>query len=128
MTTASFPTRRLLCGLLPGLALTLSGCGNAGDVSGAVRFNGKPLSAGRVTFTSPNRPGASAHAWIAEDGSYKVADCPSGPVKITVQTVGYRGGRPAGAAIPARYVDPATSGLDYIVKPGRQQHDIDLTP
>ena len=128
MTTASFPTRRLLCGLLPGLALTLPGCGSAGDVSGVARFNGKPLSAGRVTFINPSRPGASAYAWIDADGGYKVIDCPSGPVKITVQTVGYRGGRPGAAPIPARYADPGASGLDYIVKPGRQRYDIDLTP
>ena len=128
MTTVNFPTRRLFCGLLPGLALTLTGCGNSGAVSGAVRLNGKPLSSGRVTFTNPDKPGAAQYAWIGEDGSYKVTDCPPGPVQITVQTVGYRGARSAATPIPARYANPAASGLDYVVRPGRQQHDIDLTP
>ena len=125
---AIFSLPRPLGALAALLALALSGCGGKGEVSGKVRFNGAPLATGRVTFSCQNKPGASAFAMIGADGGYQIADCPSGPVQITVQTAGYRGARPAAAAIPGRYVDPAKSGLDYIVLPGRQQHDIDLAP
>jgi hypothetical protein len=141
MKTAWFPTIRLLGGLATLLTLTVSGCaGGTGEISGMVRFKGTPLSTGRVTFTSQNDPTVSVYSLIGKDGSYKVTDCPTGPVKIAVQTVvprsgqGLQGakmganGRPTPVTIPHRYVDPAKSDLDYVVTRGRQQHDIDLTP
>jgi hypothetical protein len=121
-------TARLLFPLTALTALALSGCGGKGEVSGKVRFNGAPLSTGRIMFISQDEPSVSAFSTISEDGGYKVADCPLGPVRITVQTLGYRGAHPGRAVIPARYVDPAKSGLDYTVKPGRQPHDVDLAP
>jgi hypothetical protein len=124
---------RLLGGLSAVLALLLPGCGGGkGEVSGKVRFNGTTLSGGRVTFTSQKDPGASAYSMILEDGSYKVRGCPTGPVKITVQTVGRGvkgpGGRPAALALPARYADPEKSDLEYNVRRGGQEHDIELKP
>jgi hypothetical protein len=119
------------------LALTLAGCGGGkGEVVGKVRFNGQALSAGRVTLVSATNPGAVAYSLILKDGTYKVTDCPSGPVRIAVQTVVPRSGRlavtksTAGGSlmVPVRYADPSTSGLEYTVRAGWQRHDIDLTP
>jgi hypothetical protein len=120
-------------------ALTLVGCGGRGDVSGTVRFNGKPLSTGRITFVGPDQRDG-VYSLILTDGSYKVTGCPAGPVKIAVQAVVPRSGpgqaapkpgtvrRPGALKIPTRYADPSTSGLDYTVNRGEQQHDIDLKP
>jgi hypothetical protein len=117
-------------GLAAVLALTLAGCGGKGDVSGTVRFNGKPLAGGQVTFVSPDtRDGV--HSLILADGSYQVTGCPAGPVKIAVQTGVPRSGpakRPASPRIPIRYADTSTSGLEYTVNRGEQQYDIDLEP
>jgi hypothetical protein len=134
--------RRHLPRLLGGLAvvLALAGCDGKGEISGKVRYNGKPLTAGRVTYTPQENPGAAVYSMILEDGSYKVADCPAGPARITVQTVVPRsskaqqgakpgpGGRPPRVTLPVRYADPATSGLDYTVRSGSQEYDIDLRP
>jgi hypothetical protein len=138
MKTAKHPATRLLWGPAAALALAPAGCGGTDEVSGTVRFNGKPLSKGRVTFVSQENPGASRYSLIAEDGSYKISGCPAGPVKITVQTVVPRSGGaapgtkpasgrpPAVPTIPARYADAGKSDLEYNVKWGPQTHDIDL--
>jgi hypothetical protein len=117
-------------GLAAVLTLTLAGCGGKGDVSGTVRFNGKPLAGGRVTFV-PSDKGDGVYSLILTDGSYKVTGCPAGPVKIAVQTAVPRSrpaARPASPKIPVRYVDASTSGVEYTVSAGQQQHDIDLKP
>ena len=120
--------------------MALSGCGGTGDVSGTVRFNGKPLPGGRVTFTSLEKTAKYAFAPIREDGSYTIENCPTGPVRITVQAVVPRsgavprgakpgpGGRSAPVLLPVRYADPEKSGLDYVVSRGEQLHDIALEP
>ncbi len=118
------------------LALTLAGCGGRGEVAGTVRFNGKALSTGRVTFVSAANPGLVAYSLILPDGTYRVSDCPSGPVRIAVQTAVPRSGKLAIAktraaatpTIPVRYADPGTSGLELMVSAGSQQHDIELRP
>ena len=130
MKTARPPVARLLGGMAAALALAASGCGT-GNVSGTVRFNGKPLPKGRVTFVSQKTAGVFLTAPLAEDGSYRIAGCPAGPVKITVQTVaprsgGARPGAKAAPAIPARYADADRSDLEYNVTRGPQTHDIDL--
>jgi hypothetical protein len=129
----------LPCGLAAILVLAVPGCGGTGDISGRVSFKGTPLSGGRVTFTSPQNNNASVYGLIGEGGRYQVTGCPAGPVRITVQTVVPRrdggqgtkpgpGARPASSTIPVRYADPDKSGLDYNVRRGRQEHDIDLQP
>jgi hypothetical protein len=136
MKTTKVPRTLLVGGVLAILALMQTGCGSRGAVSGTVRFKDKPLSGGRITFISQKTGGASVVAVIGDDGSYKITDCPAGPVKITVQTVfrgsGYAQPRKTGrlnlAIIPARYADPTASGIDYLVRASWQQHDIDLQP
>jgi hypothetical protein len=65
------------------------GCGQGqrtGDVSGVVRLDGRPLASGQVTFLS-QAPGARAcFAAIADDGSYTIRNCPTGPAVISVET------------------------------------------
>lgn len=128
---------RLLGGLAALLALVLCGCdGNRGAVAGTVRFAGQPLQTGYVTFTSEAIPGVEVSSLIREGGSYQIADCPPGPVKIAVKAAVPRSGQgrasskpaPVPPAIPLRYASPNTSKLTYTVQPGAQEHDIDLMP
>jgi hypothetical protein len=129
---------QLLGGLAALLALVLCGCdGNRGAVAGTVRFAGQPLKTGYVTFTSEANPGVEVSSLIHEGGSYRIADCPPGPVKIAVKAAVPRSGqgrasnKPAPAPqppIPPRYASPNTSKLTYTVHPGAQEHDIDLMP
>lgn len=134
MKTTQRTTGRWFYGTAAVLALALSGCGGrTGEVSGTVRFGGRPLSTGCVEFASQAKPGVVVWSLIREDGGYEVADCPLGPVKIAVKTTAPHGGRglagPGGRSyVPARYANAEKSGLDYTVLPGRQRHDIGLGP
>jgi len=80
------PSRAAL-GLL-GL-LAVSGCGGTGTVSGVVRFKDEPVRAGRVTFIAvkgQDKYGESKSTAILDDGTYSIADVPSGDVRVTVET------------------------------------------
>jgi hypothetical protein len=133
------PASASLVGLFAFALLSVSGCGGGtGEISGTVRFQGQPLSSGFVTFTIASDPGNRFSATIGADGTYRIAACPSGSARIAVKAVVPRGGQsPPGKekhtgdgppAIPARYANPETSGLELTVRPGSQQHDIELVP
>jgi hypothetical protein len=64
------------------LAATVSGCSKTSKVSGKVRFDGKELPAGKVTFTPES--GTPVFADI-KDGEYTL-NAPIGNCKITVDT------------------------------------------
>lgn len=124
------------------LLVPSAGCGDGAgaEVTGTVTYNGQPLRAGKVTFYHPDRPGRNVIADIRPDGTYHVYACPRGDVKVTVQPLpphpGASRGRPyigvkkAAAAqvpaIPAKYLDPATTDLICPVRQRRQTFDIEL--
>ena len=126
------------------VGLFLPGCGESGPtmgrVSGKVTYNGKPVAKGTVSFvsTEPARPNANSP--IGPDGSYSLQttnpndgavvgdytvavsgkdpnavnnDLPGAPVKVT-------------SDIPAKFEDPAKSGLKATVKSGSNDIPIDL--
>jgi len=107
------------------LSFLLAGCGEAtkvpdAAVSGAVTFNGQPITNGSVIFNPEDGKGASAESPIA-DGKYAIGKLFSGRKKVSVQ--GFKGqagstGEPlfgAGAPGAARSVE---------VKPGEQKIDL----
>ena len=122
----------LLLGLLP----LLSSCGRGwGHVSGTVRYQGKPLPNGTITFYDEANQAVSAH--IEADGQYTVSDkVAAGKVKITVTApmpVFLPGDNTTARKqfvnmpnLPTRYADSEKSGLDREVKPGSQTIDLDL--
>lgn len=66
------------------LLLAVGGCGKSGQISGKVKYKGKPLPSGRIVFfNSADRQVASAS--ISSDGSY-AATVPSGTLKLAVVT------------------------------------------
>jgi hypothetical protein len=113
-------------------ALLLAGCApGLGQVSGKVKYKGQPLPTGTITFyDQKNNPTSSA---IGPDGSYSVQKVAAGPVKITVSVpmnISFMGDRPPpgpkAPPLPAKYIDPEKSGLDFEVKAGDQVHDFNL--
>jgi hypothetical protein len=125
-------------GCLLGL-LGLLGCSDPGaEVTGTVRFDGVPLTGGKVTFFHPTRPGRNVTAYIQTDGTYRILAVPTGQVKVTVvvlppQQKDRDKKRAAAArlkvpAVPSKYTDPATTELIYRVEPGSQTIDIELRP
>src|SRR6516165_7184488 len=62
-----------------------AGCGKPkGSVSGKVTYQGKPLTAGMVTF-SPEK-GAAVNSPIDGEGNYRVENVPVGTAKISVRS------------------------------------------
>jgi len=141
-----------LCFLL--LAPRLLTRESTGDVSGKVTYGGKPIPWGRVTFVSQDGDRKAVSAAI-KDGRYEVKNCPTGKVKISVESflarrIAVPPGEQRGAAkgskvpspldlpppeaidqrlaIPPEYGNADTSGQEYEVGRGAQTHDIDLTP
>ncbi len=142
------------CGLILCVCVILltAGCGSKGAVSGKVLYQGKPVSAGTVSFVLEG--GGVLSSPIREDGTYTIQNVPPGEVKITVETTSARPPsvqeRPGQKApefmmkyvkekdsklaerakryvpIPEQYSDPAKSNLTYVVKSGKQEHDIDM--
>lgn len=64
--------------------LCACGCGgNTGNVSGEVRYNGKPLERGHIAFIPADGKGAPQGGAITS-GHYTVADVPAGPKVVNV--------------------------------------------
>jgi hypothetical protein len=117
------------------LALALVGCGEAGPVCHPVRGqvvqNGRPLAEAMVVLHPANEGEVSQRpiAYADAEGEFAVTTlksgdgAPAGRYHITVEL---RAPRLAGEEtirdgknlLPARFSDPATSGLSYEVKPG----------
>lgn len=85
----------------------------AASVTGLVTVKGQPLKAGTILFTDNQ---GNVAGKIAANGTYKVEGLKPGVYKLSFQ----------GAAVPAAFNNPNTSGLTYTVKDGKQSHDIAL--
>jgi len=130
------------------LALAATGCTGScsglGTVAGVVRYKGRQLKSGEITWTvvfvSPD--GRQAMGVVGADGKYIADQVPTGPVKIAVV-----GAPRVAAAVPdpgsppprygadgyllsllKQYQDPDRSGLTYSVRKGKEGRDIDLNP
>ena len=128
------------------LTVGVLGCGGSkrdpvGAVSGAVTFQGQPVSEGMVSFHNPQKgvflnftlkPDGTYVARTAQQeglpvGAYKVAvlpplaDVPVGVPKEPLQVKEYPN-------IPPRYRKPDTSGLTLVVQQGENRFDIAMAP
>jgi hypothetical protein len=121
----------VLLGLLP----LLAGCGRGwGQISGTVRYKGKPLPMGTVTFYDEANQAPFGH--LDDDGNYTVPKVAAGKVKITVVLPmpifmpGDKEGPKRLAKLPkdfpARYADAEKSGLERDVQRGSQTINFDL--
>ena len=130
---------RLAGGLvLFALLLSLAGCGRGwGQVSGTVRYQGKPLPTGTITFYDEANQAVSSA--VDADGKYAVPKVATGKVKVALvlpMFIPWKGDKKGAAkmraaqrklpALPARYADAEKSGLEPEVKTGSQTIDFDL--
>lgn len=128
--------------LLAGVTLAACGCTRRAEVSGVVTLDGKPLSAGVVTFT-PAAGGPTGYAAIGADGTYRVQTgaaegLPPGGYVVTVAANAppaadsQSGPGPLADGIrplvtPQRYADPSQSPLRVVLKSGSQALPFELT-
>jgi len=119
---------------LAALALGVAGCGSktgtGNEVTGTIKFDGKPAAFGTITFTAGDGSGAPVSSTIDEAGHYDIPNLKEGAYKVSVEAGGPRSNPkdPPPTKIPPRYAKPATSGLTYTVTSGKQTKDFDLTP
>src|SRR5260370_22275891 len=67
------------------LGASISGCGwGRGEVSGTVRYNGRPLPFGTIQFLGPD--GVPCSGKIQPDGTFSV-EVPAGEAKVIVSCV-----------------------------------------
>lgn len=115
------------------LMMVVIGCGDGrvklptAPVAGTVSYQGKPLTKGRIIFFHPS--GQAAAADLAPDGAFNLVafqgmnqvaiSCfeTDQPI-VTNNPHGRASLSPPKSLIPARYVEPGTSGLTFEVKPG----------
>jgi hypothetical protein len=118
--------RRLL--LVCFLLLTCVGCEESSQViegrtsvSGTVTFDGKPLPAGMIGFVATDQPASTAVK--IRNGVYFTDRAPIGKNTVYFDTSSIQLGNPAKyVPIPAKYNDPATSGLTADIKPGENEN------
>lgn len=125
------------------LAAVLVGCGGGSDmapVSGIVRLDGNPVTEGTVRFVPES--GRGAKGTIQSDGTFTLGtDTRSDGASIgkhRVAIIAYKvdkvertdGGRPlitgSTPLVPRHYMAPGTSGLEFEVKPGKNDAVFEL--
>lgn len=127
-----------VCALLV-VTLCIAGCNTGdslptGNVSGIVKYNGKALNSGIVTFSDSS--GHSGASPIDAEGKYSVHNAPVGKTVVTVDvpasstTAGAKdimnANKPAPVTIPAKYADKTKTDVKFDAKSGTQTFDIDL--
>ncbi len=137
-----------VCAAVALLAMALAGCGegfpDTVSVRGRVRYQGKPVSQGTVTFHPATLQGATLHrpavGMLEDDGTYRVQTFRRGdgvmPGNYVVVIRSFTGGpteaepdRPRNWLIPEKYGSAATSDLTATIPAdasGRLERDFDL--
>ncbi|GAB6164529.1 hypothetical protein JCM19992_05290 [Thermostilla marina] len=133
-------TRFLAAGALLGAALLL-GC-NSGNqekmytVSGAVTFQGSPVTEGQISFENP-QTGFVQSADLGEEGKYTL-QLPAGDYKVSISPplieVGGGPDSPPGEEykqvdnIPDKYRSSESSGLTATINGDKTDVNFDMTP
>lgn len=145
MKKLSFKAKQCLFCLLILQFVIFTGCGNSdqlptGAVSGIVKYQGKPLERGSVSFI-PDGPGKAAAGEIQPDGTYTLTTYSEGDGatigshKVMIISEKDTSNIPAESAeanvdlslIPEKYgMSPKTSGLSAEVKEGDNEINFDL--
>ena len=117
MTFRCAPSRRMAEPvLLVLLSCGLAGCGaGAGDVSGKVTFQGKPLVCGSVVLAGPD--GMTKVGAVHQDGSYTVKGVGAGSVGVAVFSLD-----------PARPLDPYKTAQTHGKADAQPPADVERNP
>ena len=128
-------SRRVYFAILATLVLALTGCGSSGpkkfDVTGTVKYDGKDVEDGFITFT-PDDKTVGPEAGPIKNGKYTVkANGGKNKVKIQANRLvpGKKGPMGEDAIepyIPTKYNDSTTLEVD--IGAGKTEHNFDLKP
>lgn len=136
----------IACGLLVGLSATCGCRAESATVVGKVSYRGKPVTSGVVVFID-TAGRATMPASVQGDGSYRIKVAPLGAVKVSFDNLApppvpkLPPASPAAedpeieqmakahenyTSTPAKYKDPAASGITFDLKPGENVCNLDL--
>jgi hypothetical protein len=131
--------RRLLWGLT---LISVGGCSQPefeADVAGNVTLDGAAVGPGTVVFVPSDGVSNPPTGTVQINGEYflksnRIRGLPPGHYKAAVSIIhqdpvpaGERSTVPAKLVSPAKYADPAISGLEFDVEPGENIINIDLS-
>jgi hypothetical protein len=140
----SFRQRSVAACLVASLCVLASACGQSGPamgrVSGTVTYQGKPVTAGTVSFISTDTTRPNANGKIGADGSYTLQTTePGDGAQVGDYKIVVSGKNPdelnnplpgapikVKSALPSKYENPDTSELKATVAPGSQTIPIEL--
>jgi hypothetical protein len=118
----------------------LVGCGGAeSEVSGTVTLDGKAVGPGIIVFAPADGQSNPSDGAIQPNGEYYLrtsgeVGLKAGKYRVGVNVLdqpevrpGERSMEAAKRVTPERYVEPATSGLEFDVTPGSNSIDVQLT-
>ena len=106
-------------------------------LSGTVKLDGRPVTAGTVNIVSSDDV-VRTSAKIAPDGTYTIVGAPVGPVTLSVSTEDYRTilpepgsgakerANPLYVATPKKYEKFESSGLSTIISKGKAVYNVEL--
>jgi hypothetical protein len=109
------------------------------DVAGKVTLDGAPVGPGTVVFVASDAASNPSTGTVQVDGNYflksnRIRGLRPGHYKATVSIIhqdpvppGHRSTVPPKLVSPAKYADPATSGLEFDVASGENTIDIELS-
>jgi hypothetical protein len=138
-----FSCRAALLTVVGCLVCFPAGCGGRkaeGEVSGTVKINGKPVTAGEVKFF-PEEGGKPVSTGLGPNGTFRATGIPVGRSKVAIETLQFKrltppppaiakqlgGPRTKYVPIPPKYEKPETSGLQRDVKEGvNEEWNIEL--
>jgi hypothetical protein len=132
---SALPLRVGLTLLLVSFLVATVGCAEQlANVSGEIKVKDKPLDNGLVTFISQGRKKRVKTSPV-EKGKYSITGIPVGKVLITVtgtmgdpKDIDKKTKKAKMTTVNAKYGAPNTSGLEYTVVAGDQEHPITLEP
>ena len=116
-----------------------AGCSRAdksATIHGTITYKGEPVKSGVLRFVGENE--AFATAAIRPDGTFTITDVKPGEVKVGLMSGPQSSGAPdakpgartvakkAAPPVPAKYAEPASSGLKYTITSDTKSLAIEL--
>ncbi len=90
-----------------------------GPAIGTITIDGQPLRGGTISIVSAKDPMYQVVVTIKSDGTFSVADAPTGEVLIAVDNESQKSNNPqAYVPLPAKYTSVKTSGLTATIGKG----------
>jgi len=121
-----------LCAAALSLGL-LAGCGGTRNpnapakITGSVKYQGKPVPGGNIVFHTKNNQGMYRCS-LGADGTYEIADVPTGALTVTVETESLNPSKKKGPAYPGAGGKGSKLDAEYMAGVKKSGMPVNATP